>query len=470
MTSYCMTLLEQHRSQLQELTMPDCGNEGIAILLLSRCDIDVDPWTTRRRCKLISHAVLPVSPEHVESCSPTHITYSNRFVIPALKRAGEENLIVAVVHSHRQQVPEFSVRDDTAEAGVHELCRHRNGHDTELVSIIMLPDGEVSARVWVGDGTPHEISSIRILGDTWRFQGQAAFPTLVSDAQRRQVLAFGPEFSQLMAGLRFGVVGCGATGTATAEFLIQHGAQFIAVFDRDIVERSNVSRMHGARIQDADDRALKVDIVHRMADETGLGTQVIRFPHWVDQPECQDALKSLDVVFCCSDDHSGRLFLNRFAYFYATPTIDMGVVIDPAVDRPGQLLAAEGRVTVLLPGTRCFLCRGVIDPLVARDETLYRQNPTEYSRRQGHGYVRRFDIPNPAVGWQTTAVATMAFEELVHRLTGFRHRGHADHRVRKFLLMEDKFPGVKSSGTCRICERQDYWGRGDMRPFLDRAG
>ena len=49
-------------------------------------------------------------------------------------------------------------------------------------------------------------------------------------------------------------------------------------------------------------------------------------------PGAVTPLKACDVIFGCTDDHDGRLMLNRLAYFYLIRVIDMGLAIDPAPD------------------------------------------------------------------------------------------------------------------------------------------
>ena len=63
----------------------------------------------------------------------------------------------------------------------------------------------------------------------------------------------------------------------------------------------------------------------------------------------------------------------------------------------------------------------------------------------------------------------MAIDELIHRLTGYRRSGPIDHRVAKYHLSEEKRPGPRS-GSCPICLGNQYWGLGDVEPFLDRVG
>jgi hypothetical protein len=43
------------------------------------------------------------------------------------------------------------------------------------------------------------------------------------------------------------------------------------------------------------------------------------------------------------------------------------------------------------------------------------------------------------------------------------------HRVRRYDLLLDRRPGCEQSSHCSICSHQDYWGRGDVEPFLDRT-
>ena len=207
----------------------------------------------------------------------------------------------------------------------------------------------------------------------------------------------------------------------------------------------------------------------RMIDAMGFCANVQVFPNWVNDPTSRAALLSCDVIFGCTDDHDGRLFLNRIAYFYLIPVIDMGIGIDVSGTGKPRVLDAASRVTVLQPGYPCLVCRNVIDTQIAREEMLERTNPEEYRRQQQEAYVRGGGNPAPSVVTFTTDVACMAMDELLHRLTGYRRVGSIAHRVRKYLLAADKTPGRKSRTNCHICDNLEISGRGDMIPFLDRV-
>ena len=252
--------------------------------------------------------------------------------------------------------------------------------------------------------------------------------------------------------------------------LARLGVGQIALFDDDIVDVTNLNRLHGARRADADAMRPKVEVVAREIAGLGLGVRAVPIPHWIGDSLCRDALKACDVIFGCTDDHDGRLLLNRLAYFYLIPVIDMGLAIDPGPEGCG-LRDLTGRVTVLFPEAPCLLCRGIVDPVTARDEGLRRQSPEEYERRKREAYVRGGGDPAPAVVTFTTATACLAVDELLHALTGFRSSdGQVWQRTRRFDRLADRRPGADPHPDCPVCSSRDYWGRGDVEPFLDRSG
>jgi hypothetical protein len=71
----------------------------------------------------------------------------------------------------------------------------------------------------------------------------------------------------------------------------------------------------------------------------------------------------------------------------------------------------------------------------------------------------------------TTDVASMALQELVHRLQGFRGQdGAVSQQVRKFKLREDRRQGMPPKPHCQVCDSAERWGIGDVEPFLDLVG
>jgi molybdopterin/thiamine biosynthesis adenylyltransferase/proteasome lid subunit RPN8/RPN11 len=467
MMIYSLTIQERHAQHLQEFLLPKSGHEQAAYLICSESKIQSDPWTGQPHRKFISYEVIPIQPAEILSSSPEHISWRTQSFVNVLKRAQSKGMTVALAHSHPGGLNAFSDQDDTNESDLVQLAQNRNGDATPLLSLLVTPDQSITGRVWLQPEEWKPLELIRVMGNRIhlhypnRGQGQA------SRVFQRQALAFGDALNQDISRLRIGIVGGGGTGSAVAMFLPRLGAQKIALFDKDYVDFTNLNRLHGATLADAEAKQPKVQVIQRSLQQLGLGVEVQTYQEWVGHPDCQEALKSCDLIFGCTDDHAGRLFLNRFAYYYAIPVIDLGLAIEVSQSESPEIQVLDGRVTLLQPNSRCLLCRGVINLTLARDQALKQQNPEEYERRKAEAYIMGEGNPSPSVVLFTTDTASMGLQEFLQRLQGFRGGdGSTDHRVRKFKLMDDRRPGCTPNQNCPVCGVNEHWGQGDIEPFL----
>jgi molybdopterin/thiamine biosynthesis adenylyltransferase len=463
-----LTLQDRHLHQLNELVLQTPEVEGAAYVLFGISRIKSDPWDRRSRLRLLSHDVAAIPPEDFQSRGRDHVTWSTQSFVRALRRAKTEDLVVGIVHSHPKGPTEFSEQDQRNEAELLKLARNRNGRDTILVSVVMTASGSLVGQVWLADKHAEPARAVRVIGRRLTLHVRETIEAKAT--MTRQSLVLGHRVNAQLRGLRVGVVGCGGTGSATAMLLARLGVGQLVLFDEDIVESSNLNRLHGARQSDADAMRPKVDVLSQEIASLGLGVRVVPMRRWIGDTSCRDALKSCDVIFGCTDDHDGRLLLNRLAYFYLIPVIDVGLAIVPDERREGRVRELSGRTTLLAPGGPCLLCRDIVDPIRAREEDLRRRSPEEYERQKREAYVQGDGNPAPAVVTFTTATACMAVDELLDGLSDFRGQGGWSwQRVRRFDLMRDRMPGALAR-DCSICADSAYWGRGDINPFLDRAG
>ena len=466
--SASMVLQEEHLKYLQESLIRADGRERAAYVLCGEVVVESDPWDSQQRRKYLSYEILAVPEDEIVSSSDRHITWKTNSFVRALKLAQTRGMTVALVHSHPGGIAAFSEQDDRNEPDLVELAQHRNGIQTKLPSVILTDSGELVGRLWTSQQESIPLQLICVVGKAIKLHYTGRGQGIPLSIFHRQSLAFGEALTQDLSTLRVGVVGCGGTGSAVAMLLPKMGVRLIALFDRDVVEESNLNRLHGATREDAEAKRSKVVAVARSLSELGLGVQVKSYQSWIADRDCREALKSCDIIFGCTDDHAGRLLLNRFAYYYLAPVFDVGLAIEVSPTEPPEIKALDGRVTVLAPSHTCLLCREVINPVVARDEALKRNAPAEYERRKAEAYVLGEGNPSPAVVLFTTDVAIMAIEELVHRLQGFRgENGATAQRVRKFHLMTDRKQAADSKSHCPICGTTDCWGKGDIVPFLD---
>lgn len=472
MTIHSLTFREEDFGALKSHLVREDGCERAAYLLCRVARAENDPWKDQAHERFLVTRVIPVPVDEIAESTAVHVSWRTRTFVRMLKEAEAADQVVAVVHSHPSGPPGFSSQDDANEPDLLQGALNRNGPGTRILSLVITTDGRITGRIWLHPSeTGHvPLATIRVVGSRITLH-HLEQPT-VSDTRafHRQALAFGKTLNRDLRKLCVGVVGCGGTGSAVAMLLARLGVGQIALFDHDIVDQTNLNRLHGARQADADAMRPKVEVISREITELGLGVRVLPVKAWVGDTGSRNALKSCDVLFGCTDDHDGRLFLNRYSYYYLTPVIDIGLAIEVDDGVVPEMKALDGRVTVIGPGHTCLLCREVIDTAVAADQALKRKDPAEYERRKAEAYVFGEGDPSPAVVSFTTELACMGVNELLHRLQGFRGQdGHAPNRVRRFHHSEDRRPGHLPKEDCPLCASSDSWGAGDVEPFMDRV-
>ena len=458
-----MVLAAPHADGIRAL-LDGSDEERAAYMLFGTSEIGADPWTGKKRLRLVSHRFIGIVDSDVVSRSSMHVTWSTESFMCLLGEAERSGLVPAIVHTHPGGFPSFSDQDDRNES---ELARTvRNKGLPGLVSIVIGASDEVGARLWTS--RDHVIPMVRIIETGRRLRiwprtrdSERALPIHLD----RQARLFGDRFNDLLDALRIGIVGCGGTGSAVATLLARLGVGKLLLIDRDQIETTNLNRVHGARRADVVSKRLKAPMLRGTIVDADLGVDVVAVADWVGNPACDDALKSCDIIFGCTDDHAGRAFLNRLAYFYGIPLIDVGLSMRAATE--GSRPDITGRVSTHLAGHTCMMCSGLVDPRLAAEQSLARNDPAEYARRKAEAYVVGSGDPAPAVVTFTTEAASMAVNELINALTGYRDAdGMAPMSIRKFHDMKDLSLRPPPKDECPSCNGE-RWGRGDVEPFLE---
>lgn len=462
MTIVDVTILEQHMDLLRPLLPGRDAPEAAAYMLLGSSDIAKDPWTGVPRLRLVTHRVVDIPAAEKISASPMHVTWSTTSFMRLLGDALITGKVPAIVHTHPGSYAFFSEQDDRNE---RELARTANLKGVRgLVSIVLGGDGSVCARIWLDGGTYLLADAVQVVGGRFARHSRVPDEGTVSSHLDRQRRLFGKHFNTTLRSLRVCVVGCGGTGSPVALLLARLGVGHIYLIDNDVLAESNLNRVHGSRRSDVG--ISKVDILKREIEAMGVECHVVTTKAWVKSPDVRDALKASDFVFGCTDDNSGRIFINRLAYFYGIPLIDVGLrMIAPTETHNADL---NGRVTTVLPGRPCLICSGVVNTARANEEDLERTRPEEFQRRKDEAYVIGGGDPAPAVVTFTTEMAAVAVDELVAALTGFHGmEGMIPNRVRRWHARDDRFIAHHHRDGCPICNSDWSCGAGDVAPFLD---
>ena len=451
---YSMSFAEHDYQSLADHLHQTGSTEQAAYLL---CSLS----TTASESRLLVREVIPVFPEEVISASSRHMEIAPQSFMRAMKRSDDERLCFVFVHSHPDGPAGHSPQDDITESSLFRTAYTRISGDAIHASLVVSSINHPHGRIWHADGTTSPVEVIRVIGNRFRFFHHDPKKDSSAEIFDRQVRAFGTETQHLLKNLHVGIVGNGGTGSAVAEQVIRLGVGKLSLFEGQTLDASNVTRVYGSRINDVD--MLKVRIIQRLAKDIGFGTKVIPFSEHITSLKSAEALRECDVIFGCTDDEWGRSILSKLAIDYYIPVIDMGVKID---SNEGSIVSVQGRVTTLVPGSACLFCRGRITAEGVRAQVIESCNPSQAEELRRQRYAPELQGNAPAVIAFTTAVASTAVAELLHRLTGFMGVERMSSEVIHFFDQSRMRTNHISPTPDCFCGDRQRWGLGDQQPFL----
>jgi molybdopterin/thiamine biosynthesis adenylyltransferase len=388
--------------------------------------------------------------------------------VSALGEAERTGAVPIWFHTHPSSIgfPKPSMADRKVDTEISDLFRLRSGSEFYGTLIVSPREDSLTFTGALDAGAGGEVLQIDRLwrvGESWRltrsFNASEPHIPAIFD---RSVRAFGPAIQGTLGDLRVGIVGCGGTGSAVAEQLARLGVRHLVLIDADTLTDSNVTRVFGSTPLAVGKS--KVEVLRKHLQTIAPDLECAVFNSMVTLRLTARNLVGCDVVFGCTDDNAGRLVLSRFSTFLAVPVIDVGVLLSS--DERGQLTGIDGRVTILMPGAACLVCRDRIDTARAAIEL---RSPEERRRLQDEGYAPALAGIEPAVVTFTSAVASAAITELLDRLIGF---GPTPRPTEVLLRWHDR-----EISTNRAKPRSRHYcdpdsekiGKGDTEPFLEQA-
>jgi molybdopterin/thiamine biosynthesis adenylyltransferase/proteasome lid subunit RPN8/RPN11 len=346
-----------------------------------------------------------------------HMAIASEGYVPALAEAERLGVMAIWFHTHPGEngIPLPSRADIAVDEAIADTFRIRS--DSPFYGTLIVSPRQ-SGFTFSGTLQPEHapvlaIDRLWIAGDRWRlvnaFGSHDQAPSPMFD---RNVRAFGSDIQRALGDLRIAIVGCGGTGSAVAEQLVRLGVRRLLLIDADHITQSNITRVYGSTPAGVGQPKAKLLKAHLLAIAPDLACEAV-IAMITLEPTAR-RLADQDLVFGCTDDNAGRLVLSRLATYMMIPVIDLGVLLSS--DAAGTLTGIDGRVTVLIPGEACLVCRNRIDLARAGAEVL---TPTERKRLADEGYAPALGGTEPAVVTFTTAVAATAVSELLERMIGY---------------------------------------------------
>ena len=333
--------------------------------------------------------------------------------VPALAAADADQSVPIWLHTHpgKDMSPRPSKHDEIVNEELSDLFRLRSGSPLYGALVIARTGGHLCFTGCIESSHGRtDIDRLWVTGRRFKLAQNWLHETpSPPDQFDRNIRAFGGEIQKVLSDLHIAVIGNGGTGSSVIEQLVRLGVRHLHLVDPDTLTASNLTRVYGSFPEDVGKP--KVDVIAAHVGRIAHDAEVIATQNTITVEATAKLLLDADVIFGCTDDNAGRLVLSRIASYFLTPVIDCGVLLTSAGS--GQIEGIYGRVTMLVPGSACLVCRNRIDLQRAAAEMLA---PEEHRRLAGEGYAPALAGVEPAVVAFTTQVGAAAVSELLERL------------------------------------------------------
>lgn len=469
----------QHARLLQHL-FPGDGCESVALALCGRVAAPLAaPGSDRDDGEILTvYKIEPVPHERCLERTPERVRWPTDALPALLEQAQKRGLTLLKIHSHPGGLRRFSRVDDDADRELFAAVGAWLDDERPHASAVMLPDGRIFTRAVAPDGTTARVPTVAVAGEeirSWRWteivesnaQSNGTGPSddrrSVPEFARRTAQAFGAGTTALLARMTVAVVGCSGTGSPTIEMLARLGVGVLVLVDPDRVDEKNLNRIYNATMADAVAGEYKVDVLARAARAMGLGTIVKPVAKDLFSADVIRSVARCDAVFGCMDSIDGRDLLNRVACFYNVPYFDVGVRL--VADGQGSVDQICGTVHYLQPDGSSLLSRGAYTAEDVRAAATRRENPAQYEALRREKYIAGVQEDRPAVISVNTLYASLAVNELLARLHGFRDDGNGDFASVGMSLTQARLLTDRDGLPCHALSR--FAGRGDLRPLLN---
>jgi molybdopterin/thiamine biosynthesis adenylyltransferase len=261
-------------------------------------------------------------------------------------------------------------------------------------------------------------------------------------SRQRLFAPIGDEGQRKLAASHVALVGCGATGAASAGMLARAGVGRLTVIDRDFVESSNLQRQMLFTEEDAREALPKAEAARRRLNEINAEVNVVPRIEDLTPSNVRALLAGADIILDATDNFETRYLLNDFAFESGTPWVYAAAIGSYAATM-NILPAGEHR-------TACLAC-------------IFPEPPG--------GTVETCDtagILNSAVN----LAASLQVTETIKHLTGH------DSVMRRTLLSMDLWSGERSEvsagrprADCTVCGLHEFRHlQGAGRPHITLCG
>src|SRR2546425_8874227 len=207
------------------------------------------------------------------------------------------------------------------------------------------------------------------------------------------------------------IVGVGGVGSSAAYYLARSGVGHLKLIDQDIVETTNLQRLHSASMNDL--YHPKAEVIADGLSEEAEWCNIEPVIETVTDRNASDLLRDVDLIFDGLDNFRTRYILNQSAVMSETPYLFASAIADQA------------HIALLNPPkTACLECimPRVADRFADSCETLgVSPSITGLTGSLGTGVALRFLLGNPNQWSEKLVTVDMAGPEFLLTKLAKRH-------------------------------------------------
>lgn len=396
-----------------------------------------------------------------------------KFIHSKIDTCVDDQLVYLYVHNH------FS--DDEVEFSEIDLKSHARGYSAILDILDGLPMGalvfgknSVAGNIWMPNKRIIKVSKTIVTGDRYKFYTPKPIHPKISvdETYNRQHLVFGVESQQVIKKLKVGIVGLGGVGSIAAELLGRIGIGNFLLIDPDIVEKTNLPRLIGAKVSDLSVRKLpyfwqkkpesKVNLAKRNILNANSKAKITCMKLDVCEKIATDNLLECDYIFLAADSHSAKLLINAISHQYLIPFSQVGSKIQKSKSS-GKITDIFTTSRMVTPETGCLLCNEFINFSLITDEGK------SHKQRAAENYGLDNNQDAPSVITLNALSTSEAVNNFLFYILGMSEEATpAGYKVFRPLTREMESQKPRSSDDCCWCsqEKSSQFARGSLGKHL----
>lgn len=324
-------------------------------------------------------------------------------------------------HCSRHGLGYFAVHchggKDSVDFSRVDLESHKRGYPALFdivnggpVGALVFAQNAVAGSVWTQEGV-FKLNHLVVVGANIQrlYPAPSCSPIAANPLYHRQALMFGDAGQEILRRAKIGIIGMGGAGSLINEWLAKLGVGEIIGIDFDKVEPSNLPRVVGTTLWDAQVflltsrwsalqkigrrlAARKVKVARRVARKANPKIRYHAVSGDITVREIALLLKDADYIFLCADSAQSRLVFNALVHQYLIPGMQVGakVPVDKTTGMVGDIFAVA-RPVLPYAGGGCLLCNGLIPADKLQQEALTAEE------RRAQAYVEEAQITAPSI-------------------------------------------------------------------------